>query len=69
MTVSPAVGRKLRSIIRQMDDVKWAVPPALYTEVNRAANVLATAIGVRKAARPVKRTRNRKRKEVKKADK
>jgi len=45
------------------------VPPALYTEVNRAANVLATAIGVRKAARPVKRTRNRKRKEVKKADK
>ena len=43
------------SIIKKLDAVKFKAPPREYALIARATNMLANAVGLRVATRPVKR--------------
>lgn len=61
--------RRVKSIIHQLQAVAWHGTPPQYAYCNQASNLLASAIGVRKAPNRKKQTRKRGKRRAKKQDK
>jgi len=54
--------RRLEGVIRELQKIAWMGTPRQYAACNQSANALATAMGVRNAAKPKKDDKKSRRK-------